>query len=85
MVQPLMPALSNALITSVLVPTSKGIAVVVHRSVPTAPPLLPAEVCQVIFVTPPLPPELIPETDIAVEVVVTIVPAGDCTEIEIGE
>ena len=85
MVQPLAPELSNALITKVFVPTSNGIALVVHLPVPAASPLLPDEVCQVTFLTPPLPPELTPETVIEVEAVVTTVPAGDCTEIEIGE
>ena len=85
MVQPLAPELSNALITKVFVPTSNGIALAVQRPVPAASPLLPAEVCQVIFLTPPLPPELTPDTVIEVEAVVTTMPAGDCTEIEIGE
>lgn len=69
------PAASNALTTTVFVPTSSGISGVAQKFVPTALPDFPLETDHVTALTPALS-VAVPRTEIEAEYVTTAVEAG---------
>ena len=69
------PAASNALTTTVFVPTSSGISGVAQKFVPTALPDLPLETDHVTALTPALS-VAVPRTEIEAEYVTAAAEAG---------
>jgi hypothetical protein len=81
----LAPVESYARTTIVFVPCSSGIPEATHVPVPAAVPDAPASVCQVILVTPPVPPDAWPVTVMLVEPTLVTIAAGLVTCMEIGD